>query len=279
MNAFVVRQGLARTRFGIALLALVVFGLCAVQAVAQGVVALDQKSALKLSQSVVGKTLGDHAFTDSTGKRVRLSDFRGKPLLVNFVYTGCYEVCPATTQFLLKAVRSAQQSLGRDSFNVLTIGFNLPFDHPIAMKTFADRQGANQPGWHFLSPDAGSVDALLADFGFSYAQTPKGFDHVLQVSVVDAEGRVYRQLYGESFELPLLVAPLKDLLTGALTTSPTLGDWVEKVRLLCTVYDPAAGKYRFNYAVIIELIVGASILVLGTASLVHEWRRRRRIGH
>lgn len=266
-------------RLGVLLIALAAFALNATEALGQTGSTFDQKSALGRSQGVVGKIVGDHAFTDSTGKRVRLSDFRGKPLIVNFVYTGCYEVCPTTTQFLLKAVRSAQQSLGRDSFRVLTIGFNLPFDHPIAMKTFAERQGADLPGWLFLSPDTGSVDALLADFGFSYAQTPKGFDHVLQVTVVDAEGRVYRQLYGESFELPLLVAPLKDLLTGAITPNPSLGDWLEKVRLLCTVYDPSAGRYRFNYAVIIEILVGASVLALGTASLVHEWRRRRRTGH
>jgi protein SCO1/2 len=206
---------------------------------------------------------------------MRLSDFRGKPVVVNFVYTGCYQICPATTQFLAQAVRSARQSLGQDSFQVLTIGFNLPFDHPVAMKSFAQRQGAQSPGWFFLSPDAAGLEQMLADFGFSYVQTPKGFDHVLQVTILDGEGRIYRQLYGESFELPLLVAPLKDLLTGMREAAPTLADWVEKVRLLCTVYDPSAGRYRFNYAVLIELFVGASVLILGTASLVHEWRRRR----
>lgn len=268
-------SGRLGARIAILLAAIAVFALMTAEAGARAEPEFDQKAALALSQGVVGSVPADHGFTDSDGKRVRLSDFRGKPVVVNFVYTGCYQICPATTQFLVKAVRSARQSLGADSFQVLTIGFNLPFDHPVAMKSFAERQGAESPGWFFLTPDAAGLERMLADFGFSYTQTPKGFDHVLQVTVLDADGRIYRQLYGESFDLPLLVAPLKDLLTGMRNAGPTLSDWVEKVRLLCTVYDPSAGRYRFNYAVLIELFVGASVLILGSASLIHEWRRRR----
>lgn len=238
--------------------------------------ALDQKTALALSQSVVGQSIGDHVLTDSSGRTVRLSDYRGRPLVVNFVYTACYHVCPTTTRFLRGAVKSAQDALGRDAFTTLTIGFNLPFDSPLAMKTFARQQGVDAPNWVFASPDAGSVDRLLRDFGFSYAQTPNGFDHVLQVSVVDAGGRIYRQLYGESFDLPLLVGPLKDLLTGTPVSAPTLDAWIERVKLLCTVYDPSAGRYRINYAIVIEIFVGASVLLIGLVSLGLEWRRQRR---
>jgi protein SCO1/2 len=50
---------------------------------------------------------------------------------------------------------------------------------------------------------------------------------------------------------------------------------LEKIRLLCTVYDPAAGRYRLNYVVIIELLVGASVMLGGIGFLIMEWRRRR----
>ena len=51
---------------------------------------------------------------------------------------------------------------------------------------------------------------------------------------------------------------------------------LEKVRLLCTVYDPAAGRYRLNYVVLIELLVGASVMLGGIGFVGWEWRRRRR---
>ena len=73
------------------------------------VLGFDEKTALTESQAAIGRRLGDYRFTDSDGRPVRLADLRGKPLVVSFVYTGCFQVCPATTQFLGKAVSEAER--------------------------------------------------------------------------------------------------------------------------------------------------------------------------
>ena len=106
--------------------------------------------------------------------------------------------------------------------------------------------------------------------------TPAGFDHLLQVSIVDQGGRVYRQIYGDSFEAPLFVGPLLQLAQNAPVPSGSVQAFLEQVKLLCTVYDPSAGRYRLNYVVIIELLVGTSVMLGGITFLVIEWRRRRR---
>ena len=90
--------------------------------------ALDAEKALKLSQSVLNQPLGDFALLDRNGKPVRLADYHGKPLLVSFIYTGCFEVCPTTTKNLQKAVTNTVAVLGTSRFNVVSIGFNQPFD-------------------------------------------------------------------------------------------------------------------------------------------------------
>ena len=95
---------------------------------------LDQNVALKLSHEALGRTIAEHALLDREGKPVRLADFRGKPLLVSFIYTGCFQVCPATTKLLQKAVRDAQETLGTNNFRVISIGFNQPADSPQALK-------------------------------------------------------------------------------------------------------------------------------------------------
>ena len=239
--------------------------------------AFDEKLALQESQAAIGRQVGDFGFTSSEGKDVSLRELRGKPLVVHFIYTGCFQVCPATTQVLATAVAEAERTLGRGSFRVASIGFNQPFDGPGAMKDFARKFGLASPDWLFLSPDAASVARLAADFGFRYEPTAAGFDHLLQATIVDANGRIYRQVYGESFAPPLFTGALLQLAQNAPVAQNTLDAAWEKVKLLCTVYDPAAGRYRLNYAVFIQIFVGASVVLAVLASLLVEWRRRKRV--
>src|SRR5919106_6568732 len=65
---------------------------------------LDAEAALEVGQTAIGRQLGDHAFRDTERRAVRLSDFRGKPLIINLVYTGCSSVCPLVVQSLHRAV-------------------------------------------------------------------------------------------------------------------------------------------------------------------------------
>ena len=235
----------------------------------------DGARAIELSQRVIGSRVGDYAFTDSHGKPRRLADYGGKPLLVTFVYTGCTQVCPTTVRFLDGAVREARRTFGPDSFAIVTIGFNQPFDTPQAMRAFAGQHRITDPDWVFLSPAPDRVAALTQEFGFSWYSTPKGFDHVTQVTVLDAEGRVYRQIYGDSFQIPMLIEPLKQLITG---TPVPAGDWrmlVEKVRLFCTVYDRSSGRYRLDYSLFVGMAIGLLILGAGVTSLLREWRSQR----
>lgn len=239
--------------------------------------ALDEKQALRDSQAAIGRTIGDYRFTDAEGKALRLSSLRGKPLVVSFIYTGCFQICPTTTRHLESMVKQAERTLGPGTFNVATIGFNLPFDSPEAMRDFARKQGVDQSNWHFLSPEAKGLETMLEEFGFRREATAAGFDHLLQVSILDAEGRVYRQVYGDAFDSPQFVGPLLELAQNAPRPAGGLAAIVEEIRLLCTVYDPASGKYRVNYAVLIEILVGASVLIVGITSVAIEWRKRRRI--
>ncbi|MDH4188942.1 MAG: SCO family protein [Betaproteobacteria bacterium] len=242
-----------------------------------GQAVLDEKLALRESQSAIGRQLGDYRLRDSGEREVRLSSFRGKPLVVSFVYTGCFQVCPTATRALGNAVQDAEKILGPGTFNIATIGFNLPFDTPQAMKEFQSKHGNGNANWKFLSPEAESLAALVADFGFRFEQTSAGFDHMLQASIVDAQGKIYRQLYGDSFNGPQFVGPLLELARNAPRPAGEIAGLVEQIRLLCTVYDPASGRYRVNYAVLIEILVGASVLLVGIVSVTVEWRRRRRL--
>jgi protein SCO1/2 len=232
----------------------------------------DAEKAYRASQAAIGRALPDFVLRDRLDRPVRLADYRGKPLVVSFVYTGCFQACPVATQALAKAVRQAREALGQDAFQVVSIGFNQPFDTPEAMAAFARQNRVADPHWEFLSPDRKDVAALTQAFGFSFEATPKGFDHITQATIVDAGGVIYRQVYGERFELPLFVGPLKELRSGQASEAATLENVWEKVKLYCTVYDPNTGGYRLNYSLFFELFAGLTTFA-GIGWFVYKSRR------
>jgi protein SCO1 len=123
----------------------------------------------------------------------------------------------------------------------------------------------------------GASDAprLTHAFGFSFSATPKGFDHVTQLSIVDANGVIAAQVYGENFELPMFVGPLKDLLSGQAARSASLESMWRKVKLYCTVYDPSSGAYRLNYSLFFEIFCGVTVLAALGVFMARELRRKR----
>ena len=231
------------------------------------------EQALKYSQAALGRHVGNYAFTDSAGEAVQMSDFLGKPVVVSFIYTSCADSCPVITQTLLDAAVVARDALGDNSFAVISIGFDSASDSPNRMRYFASQQGVDLNGWKFLSGDLPTVLALSEDLGFIFYRSPKGFDHLSQVSIISADGKVYRQIYGQSFETPLLVEPLKELVFGTEAPFASLGDLINKVRLFCTIYDPAADRYRFDYSIFIKLIVGTMIVGGMGIFVTREWWR------
>jgi protein SCO1/2 len=240
------------------------------EAVASSV--LDRDEALRISQAAIGRRVSDHRLLDRNGRTARFGDFRGRPLVVNLIYTSCYHSCSVSTRYLGEIVEVAREALGENAFSVATIGFDGANDRPGRMAVYAARQGIDAPDWFFLSGDANTLQALVDELGFTYAASPKGFDHMAQVSLIDGNGRVYRQIYGDRFEPPALVEPLKELIWGLDPTAGTLDRWTNNVRLFCTIYDPSTGRYRFDYSIFVAIIIGSLCLAAIAVFIVRAWR-------
>jgi protein SCO1/2 len=235
------------------------------------------KEVLQKSQDAIGNVLSNHPLTDHNGQALSMDDLRGKPLVLSLVYTSCYQICPMTIRNLAKVVDKARDALGENSFNVAVLGFDVYNDSPQAMIHFARKQGIDNRGWRLLSISPDSINALSEELGFEFFSSPNGFDHITQATVIDAEGRVYRQVYGEVIDTPLLVEPLKQLVLGQPKPNQTLlSELINKVRFFCTTYDPARDAYHFDYSLFIGMAIGGSIILIGIILLVREIRQGRR---
>jgi len=236
--------------------------------------AFDAGTALDASQAAIGRPLPDLVLTDQHGRQFRLSDLAGRPLVISPIYTSCYHVCPTTTTHLKGVVAVANELLGDVAFTVLTAGFDTQNDTPERMLSYARARGIDDPQWVFASADAATMQELMDAVGFAYARSGGGFDHMVQATVVDAQGRVFTQVYGQQFEAPLLADAVKRIVMGQRASEVSLPSLMERIRLICTVFDPKTGRYRFDYSIVIAFVVG--VLCLG-AIAVFLWRSWREL--
>jgi len=238
---------------------------------------LDAETAFEASQAAIGNATGAHVLTDHRGRALALDELRGRPLVVSLVFTSCGTVCPIVTDHLREQILEARRSLGTDSFAVLTFGFDATADTPAQLSGFANTHRlTGLADWHIATADAATTAAFLDELGFSYAASARGFDHVTQTTILDAEGRVYRQVYGEAFPLPILVEPLKDLVLGTQTRSLAPADLWDRIAFLCTVYNPATRAYRFDYGILFGIFFGGLSLILTGIVILRLWLERRR---
>ena len=234
----------------------------------------DREAALAMSQGALGTTLRDHTFRDTTGQSFSLESLRGKPLVVSLIYTSCHHVCPIITANIDKNADIAREALGEDAFNIVTIGFDWQVDTPERMRMYASAKLIDDvPGWYFLAGDESSIAAISEDVGFQFFPAPKGFDHLSQTTIIDAEGKVYRQVYGQDFPTQQFVEPLKELVFDTPRDAGLVDHWVDTFKLFCTVYDPNTGRYAFDYSIFTMIVVGVLSLGAILTFLVYEWRR------
>jgi protein SCO1 len=255
---------------------LLALGMLAVLGAAPAIADDRQAQALEASGAAIGAEVPDLVFTDANGKRFSLASLRGKPALVTLIYTGCADVCPTIIENLVPAVAVAEEALGRGSFEIAVIGFDTNNDTPSRMRSFAREHGADDLGWHFLSADEATLERLTQAVGFSYFSSAGGFDHMAQVSVLDAGGRVSTQVYGSLLQPPQIVEPLKDLIFGRSKPLFSLAGLADRVKLFCTVYNPRTRRYYFDYSLFASIFIGAVSLGAVLWVLVRETRKTLR---
>jgi protein SCO1/2 len=139
----------------------------------------------------------DVALIDQDGIRFSPAAYRGRVLLVDFIYTDCASICG----LLGNDFARAQDLLQRDGGNaatvdLLSISFDPAHDTPPALRAYGARFGAAVPRWRIAVPaTAAGLRALLQAFGVVVIPDAfGGFTHNDALYVVDRHGRLVRIL-------------------------------------------------------------------------------------
>jgi protein SCO1/2 len=128
-----------------------------------------------------GIARADFTLRDQDGRLVRLADYRGRPVILTFMYSTCRDTCPLTAY----QIRGALDQIGHD-VPTLAVSVDPKNDTKLNARRFVNRTGLTGRMRFLLG-----TEADLAPVWKSYAIRPqgKGFDHSAYVLLIDAQGR------------------------------------------------------------------------------------------
>jgi protein SCO1/2 len=157
----------------------------------------------------VGDAVPDFALKDQTGATVRLSDLKGEPVAVTFLYTRCpiATACPMTTaKFSKLDAMLAEAKLG----HLLTVTVDPEHDTPAVLADYAKKTGADPKRWKFLTGSPQAVARVASSFGVLYYPEHGQIVHSQAVAVVDPKGRLATIYFGESWQPEHLLRDIRN---------------------------------------------------------------------
>ena len=131
----------------------------------------------------------DFTLTDQFGKRVSLSSYRGKVVVLSFNDPECTTICPLTTTALLHAKTLLGPAASR--VQLLGIGAN-PEATQVKWVRAYSRAHEMMHKWRFLTGSLPHLRRVWRAYGIEAAVFHGAIDHTPATYVIDARGRLSR---------------------------------------------------------------------------------------
>lgn len=164
------------------------------------------------SGAAASNCLSDTRLVDQHGDRISLASLKGKPLVVDFIYTSCSGECLMETMKLANVAERLGPDLGSKA-TIVSIDVDPEHDGPKQLLAYALKQGVDKKGWYFLTGGPGDINQALAGFNIDRQVMPDGsVGHVIEMMLIGADGRLVREYNGELVKAQDIVDDLRKTL-------------------------------------------------------------------
>jgi protein SCO1/2 len=154
-----------------------------------------------------GDVVPDFTFLNQSGKTVRLEQFRGKPLLLTFIYTRCPipEYCPLISSHFGEVLRLLQNDRAAfEKAQLVSISIDPERDTPAVLQSYgAGYVKAIDPTfqhWQFVTGAPEEVRKAADFFGISYDKSSGQIVHNLRTALIAADGRIIKVYPGNQWK-------------------------------------------------------------------------------
>jgi len=145
-----------------------------------------------------GEAVPEFSLVNQDGKRIRLADYRGKALVITFIYTRCPlpDYCPLmSNNFSEIAKQVGDDPKLKDSARLLSISIDPEFDQPAVLRAYAKRYAVSGSAgrlWDHATGKPDDVRRVAKFFGLDYWQESGQIIHTLVTAVIDGDGKIVR---------------------------------------------------------------------------------------
>jgi protein SCO1/2 len=137
--------------------------------------------------------LPEVSLIDQHGSAVSLASLKGKPVLIDFIYSSCASTCPMLTAKMAAIAQKLGPALGAD-VKIVSISLDPEHDSPAELAKYAQSHGASENGWLFLTGPSAKIDQVLALFKLRRTRESDGsITHSISAFLLGPDGHQIRQ--------------------------------------------------------------------------------------
>jgi len=161
----------------------------------------------------------DLAFENQDGKKVKLSDFHGKPLLLTFIYTRCPlpDYCIRMSDnfgLIARQLKSGDPAL-YNTLQMLSVSIDPEFDRGPVLKnygkSFAGTVDPTFSHWQFAAATPKDTRDFANYFGLSYDKQQDQIVHSLRTALLDPSGKIAFVYTGNAWRPDDVIRDLKTM--------------------------------------------------------------------
>jgi protein SCO1/2 len=175
-----------------------------------------------------GEDIPNFSFVNQNGKRISLQQYRGKVLLLTFIYTRCPfpDFCPRVSSNFAEIYRQFATNPALARTRLLSISFDPEHDTPKVLRDYAfsvahTHDPALFSRWQFAAPSAADLPRIAAFFALTVQPENGTITHNLSTAVIGPDGKIVKWYHGGDWQPSDLIRDAVGKSTTAVGTGAT----------------------------------------------------------
>jgi protein SCO1 len=170
----------------------------------------------QLQPSDQGATVPDFALVNQDGKHIRFAHYRGKSVLLTFIYTRCPlpDYCPLMTHNFAEIEKTIEKTpVLYAKTHLLSISFDSQYDTPKVLTNYArafvtDRGQQTFEHWEFATIPAAEKNDVTKFFDVFVTQEQGQITHSMSTAIISPDSRIYKTYNGNDWKPADVLADL-----------------------------------------------------------------------